>query len=87
MVDGKMVNTGACRKGLPSDKKPYPITKDNVEIESFAGECVQKEGDIYISRPRNGGSQHPFKPKTFEERLMIKDELGNVSIDNILRRK
>lgn len=38
---------------------------------------MQKPGDIYISKPVNE-TTNVFKPKTLNERLMIKDHLAEI---------
>jgi len=51
----------------------------------MAGECVQKEGDIWISKPHNSSASSAFKPKTMEERLIIKEALGDSNLSKSLK--
>lgn len=71
-----MVQAGACYKGSKNTRS-YPNNSDNASFDSFGGTCLLKKGDIYINRSK--GSTNPFIPKTWPERVSIKEKIGAVS--------
>jgi len=75
MVDGKMEQTGACLIGQADETKvrPIPTSKDNINLEGFKGECVKKEGDIFVSAPTSI-TERKENPHLY--RVTKKDELG-----------
>lgn len=74
MVEGKMVQSGGCRQ-IVKDKIQYPNNKDSTSTTRHGGVCALKEGDIYINWNKNGQNS-AFKPKTWPERVEIKNMIG-----------
>jgi len=79
MFEGKMVQTGACKRVHSKEKKPLPTNSDSTYETPLNGTCGPKEGEIFIAKPRFGSGNSAFRSKTLNERLEIKDSLAAVA--------
>jgi len=73
LVEGKMVQSGACREQVV-EPKPLPNTQDSTSVKSHVPDCVLKEGDIFINWDNNKGNT-AFQPKTWPERVEAKHQV------------
>lgn len=77
LLEGKMVQSGACYKGSKNPRS-YPNNNDSTSLDSFGGTCMLKKGDIYINRSK--GTSNPFTPKTWPERVEIKENIAKYTL-------